>query len=110
MAPRKMPQRKAKMASAAKEKASTDESEVVFVPKERASSRGTKMASPPEVKEKWVCTINYCQESTIHPVDSSKGFGDLSVNKRRKMLKEQNLCECCLMDCRDKETGARCFR
>jgi hypothetical protein len=26
------------------------------------------------------------------------------------MLKKRNLCECCFVDCRDKETGARCYR
>jgi hypothetical protein len=26
------------------------------------------------------------------------------------MLEERSLCECCLTDCRDKETGARCYR
>ncbi len=26
------------------------------------------------------------------------------------MLKERNLCECCLTNCKDKETGARCYR
>jgi hypothetical protein len=46
-APRKMPTRRAKMASAAKEKDSTDEPEVVFVSRGRASSKGAKMAPPP---------------------------------------------------------------
>jgi hypothetical protein len=46
-APRKVPQRRAKMASAAKKKDSTEEPEVVFVPKGRASSRGANMVSPP---------------------------------------------------------------
>jgi hypothetical protein len=76
----------------------------------RASSSGAKMASPPEERERWVCPIDECRESAVHPLDGCKGFGDLSVTKRRKMLKERNLCECCLTDCKDKETGARCYR
>jgi hypothetical protein len=98
------------MASTAKKENSTNEPEVMFVPKGRASARGAKVASPSVVKEKWACPISGCRESAIHPLDSCKGFGDLSVTKRRKMLKERNLCECCLMDCRDKETGASCYR
>jgi hypothetical protein len=82
-ASRKVPKRRARTASAAKKRDSTDE---------------------PEAEEKWECPINECRESAIHPLDSGKGFGDLSVTKRRKMLKERNLCECCLTDCRDKET------
>ena len=60
--PQKVPQRRAKMASTAKKRDSTDEPEVVFVSGERASLRGAKMASLPEVKEKWVCPINECRE------------------------------------------------
>jgi hypothetical protein len=33
----------------------------------------------------------------------------LSITKRRKMLKELDRCECCLTDCRDRETGSRCY-
>jgi hypothetical protein len=50
-----------------------------------------KMASPPEEKEKWVCPIGECQESAVHPLVDCKGFGNLSVTKRRKMLKERSL-------------------
>jgi hypothetical protein len=53
-----------------------------------------------------MCPISECQESAVYPLDTCKGFGDLSVTKRRKMLKERSLCECFLTDCRDKETGA----
>jgi hypothetical protein len=90
-APWKIPMRRAKMASAAKKKDSTDE------PRAEGESflEGGQDGAPPPA---------------IHPLDSCKGFGDLSVTKRRKVLKERNLCECCFMDCRDKETGARCYR
>ncbi len=57
-----------------------------------------------------MCPIGDCQESAVHPLDDCKGFGNLSVTKRRKMLKERSLCECCLTNCKDKETGARCYR
>ncbi len=69
-APRKVRQRRAKTASAAKKRDSTDEPEVVFVSGGRASSSGAKMASPPEVKEKWACPIDECRESAVHPLDS----------------------------------------
>jgi hypothetical protein len=57
-----------------------------------------------------VCPANDCLESATHPLDSCKGFEGLSITKRRKMLKEWSRCECCLTDCRDRETGARCYR
>jgi hypothetical protein len=42
-------------------------------------------------------------------LDECEGSKDLSVTKRRKALKEWDRCECCLTDCRDRETGARCY-
>jgi hypothetical protein len=29
--------------------------------------------------------------------------------RRQKALKERGVCECCLTDSREKETGARCY-
>jgi hypothetical protein len=43
-------------------------------------------------------------------LDECEGFKGLSVTKRRKALKEWDPCECCLTDCRDRETDARCYR
>jgi hypothetical protein len=102
--------RRAKMVFAAKEKDFTDEPEVVFVLRGRASSKRAKMAPPLEAEEDWACPVGDCRESATHPLDSCKGFEGLSITKRRKMLKERSLCECCLADCRDEETGARCFQ
>ncbi len=85
-ASRKVPKRKAKAASAAKKRDSTKEPEVVFMSSRRISLSRAKMASLPEVKEKWVCPIDECRESEVHPLDGCKGFRDLSLTKRRKML------------------------
>jgi hypothetical protein len=104
----KVPKRRAKAASATRKGESTDEAEMVLVSRGRASSSGAKMASPPKEKEKWVCPSDECQESAVHPLDGCKGFRDLSLTKRQKML--GSLWECCLTDCKDKEIGARCYR
>ncbi len=34
----------------------------------------------------------------------------MSVTQRRKAIKEWDRCECCLTDCRDRQTGSRCYR
>ncbi len=110
MAARKVPNRKAKAAPAAREGDSTEEAEVVFMSIGRASSNEAEMASPSREREQWACPINECRETAAHPLDSCKGFGDLSVTKRRKVLRERKLCEYCLTDCKDKKTGARCYQ
>ncbi len=109
-APRKMPARQAKTASAAGKGSSSGEPEVGLAQKGRAPLEGAEEASPPKAGEKWACPVNDCRESATHPLDNCKGFEDLSITKRRKMLREWSRCECCLTDCRDRETGARCYR
>ncbi len=60
--------------------------------------------------EHWACPISECQDSAAHPLDECEEFKSLSVSQRRKAIKEWNRCECCLMDCRDRKTGSRCYR
>ncbi len=50
-----------------------------------------------------------CREVATHPLDEYKEFGGLTVTKRRRALKDQGLCECCLTSCRDKEIGTKCY-
>jgi hypothetical protein len=64
----------------------------------------------PGAGECWVCPVSKCQDLAAHPLDECGGFKDLSVSQRRKVIKEWNRCECCLMDCRDRKTGSRCYR
>jgi hypothetical protein len=65
---------------------------------------------PPAAGEEWACPVNECQDLAAHPLDECEEFRGLLVTQRRKALKEWDRCECCLMDCRDRETGARCYR
>ncbi len=58
--------------------------------------------------EHWACPISECQESAAHPLDECEEFKNLSVPQRKRVIKEWNRCECCLMDCRDRKTGSRC--
>ncbi len=60
--------------------------------------------------ERWACPISRCQDLAAHPLDECGEFKSLSVPRRRKVIKEGNRCECCLMDCRDRKTGSRCYR
>jgi hypothetical protein len=60
--------------------------------------------------EHWACPVSECQESAAHPLDECEEFKNLSVPQRKRAIKEWNRCECCLMDCRDRETGSRCYR
>jgi hypothetical protein len=60
--------------------------------------------------EHWACPISGCQDSAAHPLDKCEEFKNLSVPQREKAIKEWNRCECCLLDCRDKKTGSRCYR
>ncbi len=80
----------------------------MLVSRRKVPSAGTKMAPPPKEDGKRVCPIGECREAATHPLDDCKGFGDLSVTKRRKVLKEWGLCECCLTNCKDEETGTWC--
>jgi hypothetical protein len=59
--------------------------------------------------EHWACPISKCQDSAAHPLDECEEFKSLSVPQREKAIKEWNRCECCLLDCRDKKTGSRCY-
>jgi hypothetical protein len=78
--------------------------------------RGRKAAGrdegtpPPGAGEEWTYPVSECQYSAAHPLDECEGFKGLSVTKRREALKEWDRCECCLTDCRDRETGAMCYR
>jgi hypothetical protein len=56
------------------------------------------------------CPISKCLDSAAHPLDECKEFKSLSVPQREKTIKEWDRCECCLLDCRDKKTGSRCYR
>jgi hypothetical protein len=107
---RKVPTKRAKAASVSRKGDPTEEAELVVVSRRRASSNRTKRASPPEENKELVCPIDECRESAAHPLNGCKGFGGLLVTKRRKVLKERGFCGCCLTDCRDKETGARCYQ
>jgi hypothetical protein len=60
--------------------------------------------------EHGACPVSECQNSAAHPLDECEEFKDLSVPQRKKAIKEWNRCECCLMDCRDRKTGSRCYR
>jgi hypothetical protein len=78
-------------------------------PAERGSGPDGKEFRP-GAGERWVCPVNMCRDSATHPLDECGGFKSLSVPQRRKAIKEWNRCECCLMDCRDRKTGSRCYR
>ncbi len=60
--------------------------------------------------EHWACPISECRDSAAHPLDECGEFKSLSVPQRKKAIKEWNRCECCLLDCRDRKTGSRCYR
>jgi hypothetical protein len=78
-------------------------------PTERGSEPDGKMPRP-GAGEHWACPISECRDSVTHPLDECGEFKSLSVPQRRKTIKEGNRCECCLMDCRDRKTGSRCYR
>ncbi len=65
--------------------------------------------SRPGAGERWACPVSECQGLATHPLDECGGFKSLPVPQRRKMIKEWNRCEHCLMDCRDRKTGSRCY-
>jgi hypothetical protein len=60
--------------------------------------------------EHGACPVSECQDSAAHPLDECEEFKNLSVPQRKRAIKEWNRCECCLMDCRDRKTGSRCYR
>jgi hypothetical protein len=109
-APRKVLMRRAKMASAEGKGCPSGEPEVELTRKGKASLKGGRRRPPLKQGRKGTCPVNECRESATHPLDNCKGFQGLSITKRRKMLREWSRCECCLRDCRDRETGARCYR
>jgi hypothetical protein len=78
-------------------------------PAERGSGPDGKMLRL-GAGEHWACPISKCQDSAAHPLDECAEFKSLSVPQRKKAIKEWNRCECCLMDCRDRKTGSRCYR
>ncbi len=108
VAPREAPMERAEVAPAGKERNPSGKPEVRQ--QGREPSGGTERAPPLGAAEEWACPVSECRESTTHPLDECKGFQGLSITKRRKVLKEWDRCECCLTDCRDRETGARCYR
>jgi hypothetical protein len=77
-------------------------------PTERGGGPDGK-AFRPGAGERWVCPVSKCQDSATHPLGECGEFKSLSVPQRRKAIKEWNCCECCLMDCRDRKTGSRCY-
>ncbi len=86
-------------------------------PIERPGAGPAEQGSGPDGKtlclgagEHWACPMSECQDSAAHPLDECGEFKSLSVPQRRKAIKEWNRCECCLMDCRDRKTGSRCYR
>jgi hypothetical protein len=102
--------RRQKEAAAAGKGSSSGTPEVGLAQRGKASLGGAEEVPPPEEGVKWVCPVNECRELATHTLDNCKGFEGLSITKRRKMLREWRRCECCLTDCRDRETGARCYR
>ncbi len=78
-------------------------------PAERGSGSDGKMLRPGE-GEHWACPVDGCQDSAAHPLDECEKFKSLPVPQRKKAVKEWGRCECCLMDCRDRKTGSRCYR
>jgi hypothetical protein len=76
---------------------------------ERGSGSDGKMLRP-GAGEHWACPISECQDSAAHPLDECGEFKSLLVPQRRKVIKEGNRCDCCLMDCRDRKAGSRCHR
>jgi hypothetical protein len=109
-APREVLMRRAKMGTAEGKGNPSGKPKVGLAQKGRASLEGAEKAPPPGAGEEWACAVNECRESATHPLDNCKGFLGLWITKRRKMLREWSRCECCLTDCRDRETGARCYR
>ena len=78
-------------------------------PAQRGSRPNGEMLRP-GTGEHWVCPISKCQDAAAHPLDECEEFKSLSVPQREKAIKAWNRCECCLLDCRDKKTGTRCYR
>jgi hypothetical protein len=76
---------------------------------ERGSGSDGKTLRP-GAGEHWACPISKCRDSATHPLDECGEFKRLSVPQRKKAIKEWNRCECCLLDCRDRKTGSRCYR
>ena len=92
-----------------KERSPANRSRAGPVQRERKPAERAERAPPLERGEEWACPVSECQDSAAHPLDECEGFKDLLVTKRRKALKEWDRCECCLTNCRDRETGARCY-
>jgi hypothetical protein len=78
-------------------------------PAERGRGPNGEMLRP-GAGEHWACPISKCQDAAAHPLDECDEFKSLSVPQREKAIKDWNRCECCLLDCRDKKTGTRCYR
>ncbi len=78
-------------------------------PAERGSRPNGDMLRP-GAGEHGVCPISKCQDAAAHPLDECEEFKSLSVPQREEAVKAWNHCECCLLDCRDKKTGTRCYR
>jgi hypothetical protein len=76
---------------------------------ERGSGSDGEMLRP-GAGERWTCPVSECQDSAAHSLDECEKFKSLSVPQREKAVKEWNRCECCLTDCRDRNTGSRCYR
>jgi hypothetical protein len=108
-APREVPMEWAKVALAEEERNPSGKLKVGLAQLGRKPSGGAEGAPPPVAGEEWACPVSECRELATHPLDDCKGFQGLSITKRRKMLKEWDRCECCLTDCRDRETGSRCY-
>jgi hypothetical protein len=78
-------------------------------PAERGSGPNGEMLRP-GAGEHWACPISKCRDAAAHPLDECEEFKSLSVPQREKAIRDWNRCECCLLDCRDKKTGTRCYR
>jgi hypothetical protein len=78
-------------------------------PAERGNGPNGEMLRP-EAGEHWACPTSKCQDAGAHPLDECEEFKSLSVPQREKAIKDWNRCECCLLDCRDRKTGTRCYR
>jgi hypothetical protein len=78
-------------------------------PAEQGSGPNGEMLRP-GAGEHWACPISKCQDAAAHPLDECEEFKSLSVPQREKVIKDWNRCERCLLDCRDRKTGTRCYR
>ena len=109
-APREVLEERAKVAATEGKGSPSGKPKVGLAQRGKEPLGGAEGAPPPGAGEEWACPISECWELTTHPLDNCKGFQGLSITKRRKMLREWGRCECCLTNCRDRETGARCYR